>query len=61
MRNVILQLFLDKYKVRNEIEELQSQPLQVGEERNHKLIEAKHKEWDRIEHLIDLFFQGIGM
>lgn len=58
MRNVILQLFLDKYKVRNEIEELQNSPNPV---KNYELIEAKHKEWDRIEHLIDLFFKGISM
>lgn len=61
MKNVILQLFLDKYKVRNEIEELQNSPIAPNEVKNNELIEAKHKEWDRIEHLIDLFFKGIGM
>ena len=58
MRNLILQLFLNKYQVVNEIGELQSKP---HGEWNISLIEAKHKEWDKYEHMIDLFFKSINM
>lgn len=58
MRNLILQLFLNKQQVVKEIEELQSKP---QAEWNHSLIDAKHKEWDRYEHMIDLFFQSVNL
>lgn len=58
MRNLILQLFLNKQHVVKEIEELQSKP---ATEWNHSLIESKHKEWDRYEHMIDLFFQSVNL
>lgn len=58
MRNIILQLFLDRYKVRTEIEQLQ---LKSKEDWNKELVDAKHAEWDRIEHLIDIFFKSVGM
>lgn len=58
MRNLILQLFLNKQHVVKEIEELQSKP---QNEWNHSLIDSKHKEWDRYEHMIDLFFQSVNL
>ena len=58
MRNLILQLFLNKQHVVKEIEELQSKP---HSEWNYSLIDAKHKEWDRYEHMIDLFFQSVNL
>lgn len=58
MRDLILQLFLNKQHVVKEIEELQSKP---QSEWNNSLIEAKHKEWDRYEHMIDLFFQSVNL
>ena len=58
MRNLILQLFLNKQHVVKEIEELQSKP---QSEWNHSLIDSKHKEWDRYEHMIDLFFQSVNL
>lgn len=58
MRNLILQLFLNKQHVVKEIEELQSKPYS---ERNPSLIQSKHEEWDRYEHMIDLFFQSVNL
>lgn len=58
MKKIALQLFLNKFKVRQEIEELQSKP---SEQWNRELIDAKHAEWDRIEKLIELFFEGVGL
>ena len=58
MRNLILQLFLNKQQAVNEIEQLQSLP---QSDWNYPLIETKHKEWDRYEHMIDLFFKSINL
>jgi len=58
MRNLILQLLLNKQQVVKEIEELQSKP---QSEWNQSLIDAKHKEWDRYEDMIDLFFLSINL
>lgn len=58
MRKLVLQLFLNKQKVVKEIEELQSQP---QSEWNEPLIKSKHEEWDKYEHMIDLFFIAINM
>jgi hypothetical protein len=58
MKNLILQIFLNKYKIIQEIDELQSK---THAEWNEPLIDAKHKEWDRYEHMIDLFFQSINL
>lgn len=64
MRNVIDQLYINKFKVRREIEGLQSikdfdSP---QSERVHRaVIDAKHEEWDRIEHMINLFFNSLGV
>ena len=58
MRNLILQLFLNKQQVVKEIEELQSQP---QSEYNDMLIKAKHTEWDKYEHMIDLFFLSVNL
>lgn len=64
MKKVILQLFLNKHKIVAEIEKLQSVkdfPSREEESRHRAIIDAKHKEWDKYEHMIDLFFEGIGM
>lgn len=58
MRTVIEQLFLNKAKLKKEIEQLQSQP---RDKWNEELINAKHQDWDRIEYLIDLFFKSVGI
>ena len=58
MRDVILQLFLNKQQVVSEISTLQTKPTAEWDE---KLIKAKHEEWDRYEHLIDLFFKSVGI
>lgn len=58
MRNLILQLFLNKQKVVDEIAVLQAQP---HEEWNSELIDAKHEEMDRYEHMIDLFFVSVNL
>lgn len=58
MRNLILQLFLCKQHVVKEIEELQSKP---QSEWNQSLIDSKHKEWDRYEAMINLFFESINL
>ena len=58
MRNLILQLFVNKNKLVAEIEALQKEP---REKWNKELIDAKHAEWDRIEHTIDLFFLSVGL
>lgn len=56
MRELISQLFVDKAKIIREIEQLQKQPLE-----NKEILDFKHNEWNRIEHLIDLFFLSINM
>lgn len=61
MRKVVLQLFLNKHKIVKEIEELQSVDSDKSERGHRALIDAKHEEWDRTEHLIDLFFESINM
>jgi len=58
MRNLILQLFLNKQQVVKEIEQLQSEP---QSEWNDSMIKAKHAEWDKYEHMIDLFFLSINL
>ena len=58
MRRVILQLFLNKQHVLREIEEIQSKQ---DSEWDNILLKSKHEEWDRYEHLIDLFFNSIGL
>jgi len=61
MRDIIHQLFINKFKVMGEIEVLQSQvDFPQGEKRNEELISALHKDWDRIEHLLDLCFKSLG-
>lgn len=47
---------LNERHVIQEIEKLQSQT-----EVNRELLDAKHLEWDRYKHMIDLFFEAIGM
>lgn len=54
MRELISQLFVDKAKIIREIEQLQKQSLE-----NKEILDFKHNEWNRIEHLIDLFFLSI--
>lgn len=64
MRKVILQLMIDKFKVRAEIDHLQSIKAFPSEEAsriNRALIDAKHEEWDRIEHNINLFFEAVNL
>jgi len=58
MRNLILQLFLNKHQLIKEIGVLQSMP---SEKWDHALIKAKHEEWDKYEHMIDIFFLSIGL
>lgn len=58
MKRLILQLFLNKHNVAKELQELQS--------KNHKdwnteLIDAKHAELDKYNHMIDLFFESINL
>ena len=61
MRDIIHQLFINKFKVMKEIEDLQSQvDFPDGEKRNHELIDALHRDWDKTEHLIDLCFKSLG-
>jgi len=59
MREVILQLFLNKQQIVKEITELQS--FEKRTEQIEVLIKSKHDEWDKYEHLIDLFFKSVGM
>ena len=58
MKRMILQLFVNKSLVAKEIEKLQKGP-HTGW--NEELINAKHEELDRINHMVDLFFDHIGM
>ena len=59
MREVILQLFLNKQQIVKEITELQS--FEKRTEQIEVLIKSKHDELDKYEHLIDLFFKSVGM
>lgn len=63
MRKIIEQLYVNKFLVRAEIEKLQNL-YSVTLEKHfpdddfEKLKSAKYDEFDRINHLIDLFFEG---
>lgn len=59
MRDVILQLFLNKQQIVKELTDLQS--FEKRSEEIEALIKSKHDEWDKYEHLIDLFFKSVGM
>ena len=58
MRKVLIQLFEYKYTIRTQIEEIQKQE---SVNINRQQLEELHKEWDRLEHLIDLFLEGVGV
>lgn len=58
MRKIALQLFLNKFIVRQQIEDIQSTP---KSEWNTAELDALHAEWDRIEHLIELFFESVNL
>jgi hypothetical protein len=59
MREIILQLFLNKQKIVQELTELQS--FEKRTEQIEALIQSKHDELDKYEHLIDLFFKSVGL
>ena len=58
MKKIALQLFLNKFTVRQQIEEIQSKP---DTEWDKTKLDALHAEWDRTEHLIELFFESVGL
>lgn len=63
MKKLILQLFLNKQHVVAEITRMQAINNFDSDEaaRIHRAeLERLHTEWDRYEHMINLFFEGIG-
>jgi hypothetical protein len=53
-----MQIFLYERQSIEEISKLQSLP---DKDWDNKLIDEKHKEHDKYTHMINLFFESIGM
>lgn len=58
MRDIIAQLFINKFNIMRQIEKEQSIP---PDRENRPLIEALHADLDRTNHVLDLCFQSVGL